>query len=81
MQRSDLEKLSKDELVELVLKLQRPPKTSRTSSKPPSSDAKARRERAKPGGARPGHKGHHRRLADNPDPIIVPTAARIAGMT
>src|SRR3954451_8572337 len=33
MSRSDLERLSKDELIELVLKLQRPGKTSRTSSK------------------------------------------------
>jgi transposase len=67
MNRDALEKLSKDELVELVLKLQRPLKTSRTSSKPPSTDRKAKRENAKPGGAKPGHKGHHRRLADHPD--------------
>lgn len=70
MNRDDLEKLSKDELVELVLKLQRPPKTSRTSSKPPSTDRKAKRENSKPGGARPGHKGHHRRLADSPDQTV-----------
>jgi transposase len=37
MGRSDLERLSKEELIELVLRLQRPEKTSRTSSKPPSS--------------------------------------------
>jgi transposase len=70
MNRDDLEKLSKDELVELVLKLQRPAKTSRTSSKPPSTDRKARRETSKPGGAKPGHEGHHRRLADNPDRVV-----------
>lgn len=70
MSRDDLEKLSKDELVALVLKLQRPPKTSRTSSKPPSADKKAKRERSKPGGAKPGHEGHHRRLADNPDRVV-----------
>ena len=34
MSRGDLKRLSKDELIELVLKLQRPAKTSRTSSKP-----------------------------------------------
>ena len=30
--------MSKQELVEIVLKLQRPSKTSKTSSKPPSTD-------------------------------------------
>jgi predicted phage gp36 major capsid-like protein len=53
MGRSDLERLSKEELIELVLRLQRPPKTSRTSSKPPSTDRKQQRERSKPGGANP----------------------------
>ncbi len=33
MGRSDLERLSKEELIELVLRLQRPEETSRTSSK------------------------------------------------
>ena len=49
MQRDELERLSKDELIELVLRLQRPAKTSRTSSKPPSTDPKERRAHAKPG--------------------------------
>ncbi|MFV0386226.1 IS66 family transposase zinc-finger binding domain-containing protein [Paracoccus sp. (in: a-proteobacteria)] len=74
MNRDDLEKLSKDELVEAYLALQerlgRPGKTSRTSSKPPSTDRKARRAKSKPGGAKPGHEGRHRRLAENPDRII-----------
>ncbi len=48
MSRGDLERLSKDELIELVLKLQRPAKTSRTSSKPPSTDRKERREQSRP---------------------------------
>ena len=52
MGRSDLERLSKEELIELVLRLQRPQKTSRTSSKPPSTDRKERRDQAKPGGAK-----------------------------
>ena len=43
MGRSELERLSKQELIELVLRLQRPEKTSRTSSKPPSTDRKERR--------------------------------------
>jgi transposase len=38
MGRSELERLSREELIELVLRLQRPAKTSRTSSKPPSTD-------------------------------------------
>src|ERR1700694_3397691 len=55
MNRDDLQRLSKDDLIELVLRLQRPDKTSRTSSKPPSTGRKERREQAKPGGAQPGH--------------------------
>lgn len=74
MIRDDLEKMTKAELVEAYLKLQarlhRPAKTSRTSSKPPSTDRKARREGSKPGGAKPGHKGAFRRLSENPDRTI-----------
>ncbi|MCP4999024.1 MAG: IS66 family transposase [Hyphomicrobiales bacterium] len=82
MDRDQLHRLSKDELVELVLKLQRPTKTSRTSSTPPSLDKKERRDKAKPplgecairlsarGGAKPGHKGHFRALHEAPDEII-----------
>jgi transposase len=69
MDRTDLQRLSKDELIELVIELQRPDKTSRNSSKPPSTDKKAKRENARPGGAKPGHEPHNRRLADNPDEI------------
>ncbi len=74
MNRDDLARLSKEELVEAYLSLQaqmhRPPKTSRTSSKPPSTDKKARREHAKPGGAKPGHQGHSRALHENPDETV-----------
>ncbi|KMO28763.1 IS66 family transposase [Methylobacterium aquaticum] len=70
MSRSDLERLSKEELIELVLKLHRPEKTSRTSSKPPASDRKARREKARPGGAKPGHDGHKRALTPDPDQVV-----------
>jgi transposase len=42
MDRSDLQQLSKEELIELILRLQHPEKTSRTSSKPPSTDKKAK---------------------------------------
>jgi len=70
MKRDDLERLSKGELVDLVLKLQRPGKTSRTSSKPPSTDRKAKRENSKPGGAKPGHEGHSRALTDDPDVTV-----------
>src|SRR3954454_11696816 len=62
MSRDELERLSKDELIEVVLRLQRPEKTSRTSSKPPATDRKEKRENAKPGGAKPGHEGHSRTL-------------------
>jgi len=67
MDRTDLQRLSKDELIELVIQLQRPDKTSRTSSKPPSTDKKEKRENSRPGGAKPGHEPRNRRLADNPD--------------
>lgn len=67
MERTDLQQLSKDELIELVLRLQRPLKDSRTSSKPPSTDKKAKRLNSKPGGAKLGHEPHNRQMADNPD--------------
>ncbi len=70
MQRDDLERLSKAELIELVLRLQRPEKTSRTSSKPPSTDRKERCEQARPGGAKPGHEGHSRAISTNPDRVV-----------
>ena len=70
MDRGDLQRLSKDELIDLVLRLQRPEKTSRTSSKPPSMDRKERRDKAKPGGAKPGHKGCNRALSEDFDCIV-----------
>lgn len=65
MDRTDLQRLSKDELIDLVLQLQRPHKTSRASSKPLSTDKKEKRENSRPGGAKPGHEPHNRRLADD----------------
>lgn len=70
MSRNDLERLSEEELIDLVLRLQRPEKSSRTSSKPPSTDRKERREQAKPGGAKPGHEGHSRAMSDDPDAVV-----------
>ena len=70
MDRPDLERLSREELIELVLRLQRPAKTSRTSSKPPSTDRKERREASRPGGAKPGHEGHSRTLGETFDRAI-----------
>src|SRR5215210_4769893 len=70
MGRSDLERLSKEELIELVLRLQRPEKTSRTSSKPPSTDHKEQREKSKPGGAKPGHEGHSRIISSTPAEVV-----------
>ena len=70
MGRIDLERLSREELIELVLRLQRPDKTSRTSSKPPATDRKERREQSKPGGAKPGHEGHCRAISDDPDAVV-----------
>src|SRR5919202_2467846 len=70
MQRDELERLSKAELIELVLRLQRPAKTSRTSSRPPSTDRKERREQAQPGGAKPGHAGHSRVISREVDRVV-----------
>ena len=70
MKRTDLQPLSKDELIDLVLSLQRPDKTSRTSSNPPSTDKKEKRENSRPGGAKPGHDPHNRKLHDNLDAIV-----------
>ena len=70
MSRGDLDRLNKDELIELVLKLQRSVKTSRTSSKPPSTDRKERCEQARPGGAKPGHEGHNRVATEDPDTVV-----------
>ena len=70
MGRSELECLSKEELIELVLRLQRPEKTSRTSSKPPSMDRKEQREKSKPGGAKPGHEGYSRVMDETPDEVV-----------
>lgn len=70
MDRGDLERLTKEELIDLVLRMQRPEKTSRTSSKPPSSDRKERRDKAKPGGAKPGHEGHSRAVSEHADRIV-----------
>jgi transposase len=76
MERSDLQQLSKEELIELVLRLQRPGKTSKTSSLPPSQDKKERRENSRPGGAKPGHKGHWRAMCEEPDAVIDHVAER-----
>jgi hypothetical protein len=70
MGRTDLELLSKAELIDLVLRLQQPAKTSRTSSKPPSTDRKAQRDKSRPGGAKPGHEGHSRRLSEDFDQAV-----------
>jgi transposase len=67
MNREELERLTRPELIDLLLGLDRPGKTSRTSSRPPSTDQKGKREGSCPGGAKPGHKGHARALAETPD--------------
>ncbi len=78
MHRDELERLSKADLIELVLRLQRPEKTSRTSSKPPSTDRKEQRERSKP-----GHAGHSRPLSDDVSETVAhcPEACPCCRMT
>src|SRR3954463_16086829 len=79
MGRGDLERLSKEELIELVLRLQRPEKTSRPSSKPPSTDRKEQREKSKPGGAKPGHEGHSRVMSAAPDAVVEHRGGQCSG--
>src|SRR4051794_41956276 len=79
MGRSDLERLSREELIELVLRLQRPEKTSRTSSKPPALDRKERRGQAQPRGAKPGHEGPSRGVIDDPPGVVDQRPDRCAG--
>src|ERR687898_2382851 len=79
MGRGELERLSKEELIELVLRLQRPEKTSRTSSKPPSTDRKEQREKSKPGGAKPGHEGHSRVMSEAPDAVVEHRPGQCSG--
>ena len=78
---TDLQQLSKERLIELVLRLWRPDKNSRTSSKPPSTDKKEKRENARPGGAKFGQEPHNRRLADDADAFgdYMPTACEDCG--
>ena len=86
MNRDTLERLSKDELIELVLRLQRPGKTSQTSSKPPSGDDKPNLASSKPGGAKPGHEGHFRQASEAADitldyrPEVCPHCAALLGL-
>jgi hypothetical protein len=70
MGRSELERLSREELIELVLRLQRPEKTSRTSSKPPATDRREQQAQSKPSGAKPGHEGYSRAMSDEPETIV-----------
>jgi transposase len=60
MGRIDLELLSKAKLIELVFRLQHPEKTSGTSSKPPSTDRKAQRDKSRPGRTRRSARGFMR---------------------
>jgi transposase len=48
MVRSELERLGREELIELVLRLQRPEKALCPSSKPPATDRKEQHARFKP---------------------------------
>jgi hypothetical protein len=56
MSRSELERLRRKRLVMLVLRLQRPEKTSHTSSKPPATDCKEQRKQCRPRGAKLGQR-------------------------
>jgi transposase len=53
MGRGDLRRLSKAQLIELVLRPQRPDRNSRTLSKLHSTAKKEKRENSRPGGGTP----------------------------
>ena len=54
MDRSESQKFSKEQLIELVLRLQRPDNTPRTSSKLPSTEKKQKLENSRLAGAEVG---------------------------
>src|SRR3712207_7215100 len=60
----------KKKQVTLVLRLQRPEKTSRTSSQPPSPDHKEQRDLSNPCGANPWHEGPSRVISDTTDVVV-----------
>ena len=66
MDRTDLQHLSKGKVISWCSSFSDPIE-SRTSSKPPSTDKKEKRENSRPGGAKPGHEPHNRRHPDDPD--------------
>ena len=62
---SDLERLSREELMELVLRMNRPTKTSRTSFKALATDRKKRLEQSKP-----DHEGRSSVTSDEPGAVV-----------
>ena len=77
---SDLERLSREELIELVLRLQRPDKTSRTSSKPPATDRKEQRDAVQARRRQARSRGHiAASISDDPDAVVEhrPEAMRV----
>ncbi|MGO9770641.1 MAG: hypothetical protein ACLPSW_14000 [Roseiarcus sp.] len=78
-----MKRLSKDELIDPVIQLRRPDKTSRISSKPPSTDKKEKRENSRPGGVETGHEPHNRRRPTIPMSSAItdqPIASYAAGL-
>ncbi|MBD2746706.1 transposase [Microvirga sp. BT688] len=74
-----MQRLTKEELIEVVLRMQRPHKISRPSSKPSSTGRKGRRDQARLGGAKPGHEGHSRIISATPDEVVEHRPARCSG--
>ena len=56
--------------MDLVLRLQRPAKTSRSSFTPSSTDRMQRCETSRPRGAKPSHEGHSRVISEEADRIV-----------
>ena len=92
--REQLEKLSKPELIDLILQLlpriqkleDKVAKTSRNSGKPPSSDGykkgkpkSLRKKSGRKSGGQKGHQGHTLKMSETPDKVTVHSVAQCKG--
>lgn len=78
MDRSDLARLSREQLISLVLRLRRPDETSRTSSTPPSINREERCDQAEHGRAKLRHEGYRRVMSEDLD-TVADTARLTSG--
>ena len=65
MDRSDLQQLSKEQLIDLVLRASATPQEFAHVVQASFDGQEEKRENSRPGGAKPGHEPHNRQLADD----------------